>query len=66
MPPHLELPKKLGTLEGLSQHDMDSWVGPSHYVSIQHVVKPENKTTRMRLVINSSLKCPKTRFARLS
>ena len=51
---------KLGTLEELSQHEMDSWVGPSHYVSIQHVLKPENKTTRMRLVINSSLKCPKT------
>ena len=51
---------KLGTIEELSQHEMDSWVGPSHYVSIQHVVKPENKTTRMRLVINSSLKCPKT------
>ena len=51
---------KLGTLEELSQHEMDSWEGPSHYVSIQHVVKPQNKTTRMRLVINSSLKCPKT------
>ena len=51
---------KLGTLEELSQHEMDSWAGPCHYVSIQHVVKPENKTTRMRLVINSSLKCPKT------
>ena len=38
---------------------MDSWAGPSHYVSIQHVVKPGSKTTRMRLVINSSLRCPK-------
>ena len=51
---------KLGTLEELSQHEMDSWAGPCHYVSIQHVVKPENKTTRMRLVINSSLRYPKT------
>ena len=51
---------KLGTLEELSQHEMDTWGGPSHYVSIQHVLKPDNKTTRLRLVINSSLKCPKT------
>ena len=24
------------------------------------MLKPDNKTTRLRLVINSSLKCPKT------
>ena len=35
-------------------------MGPNHYVSIQHALKPENKTTMVRLVINSSLKCPKT------
>ena len=50
---------KLGTLREIRQQERDSWVGPAHYVSIQHVYKPGNKTTRLRLVINSSLKCPK-------
>ena len=36
---------------------MESWDGPKHYVSIQHVNKPNNKSTNMKLVINSSLKC---------
>ena len=34
---------KLRTLEELSQHEIDNWGGPSHYVSIQHVLKPDNK-----------------------
>ena len=49
---------KLGTPIELSQHEIDNWGGPSHFVSIQHVLKPDNQTTRLRLVINSSLKCP--------
>ena len=51
---------KLGTIEEISQNEMDSWNGPVHYVSMQHVVKPDNLTTRLRVVINSSLKCPRT------
>ena len=39
---------------------MDMWDGPVHYVSVQHVVNPKSATTPLRLVINSSLKCPKT------
>ena len=50
----------LGTLREISQYEMDTWKGPAHYVSIQHVYKPNNKSTRMRLVINSSLKCPRS------
>ena len=47
----------LGTIREISQLEMDTWKGPAHYVSIQHVYKPNNKSTRLRLVINSSLKC---------
>ena len=50
---------RLGTLRELYQHEMDSWVGPSNYVSTQHMRKPENKTTTVRLAMNSSLKCPR-------
>ena len=51
---------ELGTIAEVSQAEMDSWTGPEHYVSIQHVLKPDSVTTRLRLVINSSLRCPKT------
>ena len=33
---------KLGTIREISQQEMDSWEGPAHYVSIQHVYKPNN------------------------
>ena len=42
-------------LSEISQTEMESWDGPKHYVSIQHVNKPNNKSTKMKLVINSSL-----------
>jgi hypothetical protein len=32
-----------------------SWTGPVHYVSLQHVLKPELTTTPLRIVTNSSL-----------
>ena len=51
---------RLGTLRELSRHEIDSWVGPSNYVSIQHVRKPTCKTPRMQFVFDFSLKCPKT------
>ena len=47
-------------LSEISQTEMEFWDGPKHYVSIQHVNKPNNKSTNMKLVINSSLKCPRT------
>ena len=44
-------------LSEISQTELEFWDGPKHYVSIQHVNKPNNKSTNMKLVINSSLKC---------
>ena len=51
---------ELGTLREISQMEMDQWTGPVHYVPIQHVLRPDSETTRLRLVINSSLRCPRT------
>ena len=48
----------LGTIAEVSQLEMDNWCGPKHYVSVQHVLKPDSVTTRLRLVINSSLVDP--------
>ena len=42
---------------------MDNWCGPKHYVSVQHVLKPDSVTTRLRLVINSSLVDPVTKLS---
>ena len=50
----------LGILEELSQHELDSCAGPSPYISIQDMLKPDHETTKLRLVIYSNLKCPKT------
>ena len=47
-------------LSEISQTEMDSRDGPTHYVSIQHVYKPNNKSTKMKLAIKFSLKCPRT------
>ena len=38
----------LGILEELSQHELDSCDGPSCYVSIQHMLKPDDENTRLR------------------
>ena len=34
---------RLGTLRELSQREVESWVGPRHNGSIQHVLMPDNK-----------------------
>ena len=44
-----------GALVELSPDRMESWAGPVHYVSLQHVLKPESTTTPLRIVTNSSL-----------
>ena len=51
---------ELGTLSEITGSEINMWDGPVHYVSVQHVVNPKSATTPLRLVINSSLKCPKT------
>ena len=49
-----------GALRKLSQIEMDSWVGPVHYISIQHVLNPGSETTPLRLVTNTSLVDPRS------
>ena len=44
-----------GALVELSEDAKKSWSGPVHYVSLQHVLKPESTTTPLRIVTNSSL-----------
>jgi hypothetical protein len=44
-----------GALVELSEETKRSWTGPVHYVSLQHVIKPESATTPLRIVTNSSL-----------
>lgn len=44
-----------GALVELSKECRDSWTGPVHYVSLQHVLKPDSTTTPLRIVTNSSL-----------
>ena len=44
-----------GALIELTENDMKSWKGPAHWVSLQHVLKPESTTTPLRIVTNSSL-----------
>ena len=48
----------LNYLEEFTRGEIDSWKGPIHYVSLQHVINPNSTTTRMRIVVNSSLRCP--------
>ena len=50
----------LGALRKISQVELDSWKGPRHYVSIQHVLNPGSNTTPLRLVTNSSLRDPRS------
>ena len=44
-----------GALIELKVDTKRSWTGPVHYVSLQHVLKPESTTTPLRIVTNSSL-----------
>lgn len=53
---------EVGAVRLLSQIEQDTWTGPKHYVSIQHVLA-DSPTTPLRLVTNSSLKDPKTGFS---
>ena len=48
--------QELGALEEISDHELKSWAGPVHYVSLQHKVNEENVTTSFRIVSISSLK----------
>ena len=45
----------IGALVELTAEDRQSWKGDVHYVSLQHVPKPESTTTPLRIVSNSSL-----------
>ena len=48
----------LGAMEEISDHELKSWSGPVHYVSLQHVIDEGNATTSLRIVSNSSLRTP--------
>ena len=48
----------LGAMEEISEHELRSWTGPVHYVSLQHVINEDSATTSFRIVSNSSLKTP--------
>ena len=48
--------QELGAMEEISKHELKSWAGPVHYVSLQHVISEESATTSFRIVSNSSLK----------
>ena len=48
----------LGAIEEISAQELRSWKGPTHYVSLQHVVNEDSATTDFRIVSNSSLKTP--------
>ena len=50
--------QELGAVEEISDHELKSWAGPVHYVSLQHVVDESSATTSFRIVSNSSLKTP--------
>ena len=48
----------LGAIEEISEFEIKAWTGPTHYVSLQHVINEESATTSFRIVTNSSLKSP--------
>ena len=48
----------LGALEEITESEMKAWTGPTHYVSLQHVIDESSATTDFRIVTNSSLKSP--------
>ena len=37
--------QELGAMEEISKHELASWVGPVHYVSLQNVISEESATT---------------------
>ena len=46
---------KHGALIELTPEEMSIWDGPTHYVSLQHVINEDSMTTPIRIVTNSSL-----------
>ena len=49
--------KQRGVLRKLRKDELESWIGPIHYISIHEVYKDEKcATTPVRLVSNSALK----------
>jgi hypothetical protein len=44
-----------GALVELQDTELEQWDGPTHYVSLQHVLNEESPTTPLRIVTNSSL-----------
>ena len=48
----------LGAVEEISEHELKSWTGAVHYISLQHVINEDSATTDFRIVSNSSLKTP--------
>ena len=39
----------------LTDSEMSMWEGPTHHVSLQHVMREDSATTPLRIVANSSL-----------
>ena len=46
----------LGAVEEISEHELKSWTGAVHYISLQHVINEDSATTDFRIVSNSSWK----------
>ena len=44
-----------GAIKEISDSELRSWDGPTHYVSLQHVINEDSTTTPLRIVTNSSL-----------
>ena len=45
----------VGALVEITESEMNTWDGPTHYVSLQPVLNEESATTPLRIVTNSSL-----------
>ena len=48
----------LEAVEEISDHELKSWSGAVHYISLQHVINEDSATTDFRIVSNSSLRTP--------
>ena len=48
----------LEAIEEISDHELKSWSGAVHYISLQHVINEDSATTDFRIVSNSSLRTP--------
>ena len=46
--------KQLGFARKLTKEEMEDWKGPIHYISHHAIVRPEKKSTPVRIVFNSS------------